>query len=396
MSDNHCTNDKRCIVCDSDNISLFIEISQLPVHCNQLFLSYELAVNAQRADIDLAYCKNCSHVFNLAFDPKLMKYDQDYENSLHFSSRYQLYAEKLAKHLIDTYDLHNKTIIEIGCGKGDFLKLLCHLGPNYGIGFDPSYDNIRNNEKKYENITFIKDFYSPAYSHLKADFICCRQVLEHLQYPRQLLDCLHQAINTQNNATVFFEVPNGNYSFKDLGIWDLIYEHRSYFCHRSLEYIFSACGFDIYNCFETFDGQFLNIEVIPKSDLNSSNKQTAFQKQSIDRYIETFAQKHNNTVEKWRNDLQQLNQKKIVVWGAGSKGVTFLNILDTANQIDFAIDINPHKQDKFIPATAQKVVSPDFLKKYNPNTVVVMNPIYMKEIQQFIHQLNLKPQVFCA
>ena len=59
------------------------------------------------------------------------------------------------------------------------------------------------------------------------------------------------------NTIVFFEMPNVMYTLKDLGIWDLIYEHCSYFSVPSLREVFRACGFTVKELHELYEGQFL-------------------------------------------------------------------------------------------------------------------------------------------
>jgi len=175
-----------CPVCRSSSTNEFLEIPQVPAHCNLLWGTSDDALKAPRSDIVLMFCENCEHIFNCAFDPKLMEYTQQYENSLHFSQLFQGYAKELAKRLIETYNLHGKSIIEIGCGKGEFLTLLCEMGGNQGVGFDPSYENVgKKISTESAKITFIKDFYSERYMDYKCDFICCRHVLEHIQYPSE-------------------------------------------------------------------------------------------------------------------------------------------------------------------------------------------------------------------
>ena len=190
MNNKNIRKESICPVCSSSNTDVFLEIPEVPVHCNLLWETSDDALRAPRSEIILVFCKNCGHIFNSAFDPDLMKYTQQYENSLHFSAVFQGYARELADRLIETYDLHGKNIIEIGCGKGEFLKLLCEIGGNRGVGFDPSYENVDNTES--EKITFIKDFYSNRYLDHAVDFICCRQVLEHIQYPFDFLTDLRQ------------------------------------------------------------------------------------------------------------------------------------------------------------------------------------------------------------
>ncbi|MBI1878027.1 MAG: class I SAM-dependent methyltransferase, partial [Chloroflexi bacterium] len=252
-----------CPVCGAIDITVLLEIFQIPIHCNLLWSSRDEARQAPRGDMRLGFCQNCAHVFNLVFNPALMEYTQVYENSLHFSPRFQSYAESVARHLIERYDLRDKEIIEIGCGKGDFLILLCELGGNHGIGFDPSYVPDLNLEAGTEPITFIQDFYSERYANYKADLICCRHVLEHISSPRDFLSSVRYSMGNRFGSVVFFEVPNVLFTLRDLGIWDLIYEHYSYFSPNSLSQLFAGCGFDICDLTETYQGQFLSIEARP-------------------------------------------------------------------------------------------------------------------------------------
>ena len=62
------------------------------------------------------------------------------------------------KALVDRHELQNKTLIEISCGKGDFLKLLCQLGANTGYGFDPSYVGELTATFDASSVHFVQDF----------------------------------------------------------------------------------------------------------------------------------------------------------------------------------------------------------------------------------------------
>jgi len=375
-----------CPVCKSPDINVFLEITNVPVHCNLLWETRNKAINAPRSDITLALCENCGHVFNRAFDPEVMEYSQQYENSLHFSQCFQNYAKELVDRLIMNHDLHGKNIIEIGCGKGDFLKLLCETGANRGVGFDPSYEIVEQTEDTYHEITFIKDFYSKRYSDYKADFICCRHVLEHIQQPYDFLVDLRNTIGEKYDTVVFFELPNADYTLNDLGIWDLIYEHISYFNKNSLARLFRLSGFSIIKLTETFNGQFLSIEAVPEK------VQNGIEFPPMIRYnVELFAQRFRAKIENWRKKIEIIRHsgQKVVLWGAGSKGVTFLNIIDNEGLIKYVIDINPRKQGNHIPGTGQKILPPEFLKELQPDVVLVMNAIYTDEIQQVIDRLGV-------
>ena len=123
-----------------------------------------------------------------------MEYSTDCEESQQFSPTFNEFSRRLAKYLIEKYDLHYKEIMEIGCGKGEFLTLLCDLGENRGVGFDPAYVKARDTSKTAERITFIQDFYSEKYAGYQADFVCCKMTLEHIHPTAQFVSMVRRAI----------------------------------------------------------------------------------------------------------------------------------------------------------------------------------------------------------
>ncbi len=384
-----------CTVCSSTYIVKLIYIHQVPVHCNLLWTTSYEALNAARGDIQLVFCKACGHIFNNLFDPVIMNYSQDYENSLHFSPRFQDYARSLAEYLIERYNLHNKDIIEIGCGKGEFLTLLCNLGENRGIGFDKSYVHERTENKDRERITFVQDYYSEHYKSYMADLICCRHVLEHTSSPSDFLKNLHQTISGRLDTTVYFEVPNVLYTLKDLSIWDMIYEHCSYFSSLSLTQLLTSCGFKVIELKENFGGQFLSVETVPVDDLTHSKSFSKDELKKMNQYVNEFTIKYRSKVKEWKRNLEKFVNKgtRVLIWGGGSKGVTFMNILNIQDEIKYVVDINPHKQDMFIPGTGQRIVSPEFLREHRPELIIVMNPIYVDEVSQITRNMNVKTTV---
>jgi threonine dehydrogenase-like Zn-dependent dehydrogenase len=85
--------------------------------------------------------------------------------------------------------------------------------------------------------------------------------------------------------------------------------------------------------------------------------------------------------------------KKVVIWGSGSKGVAFLTALGAAAQIDYVVDINPHRQGKFMAGTGQEIVAPEFLESYRPDVAIAMNPIYKQEIQKDLNRMSLETRI---
>lgn len=383
-------------ICPAPHLLPVIKMKQVPIHCNVLWNSRDEALHAPRGDIQLVYSPICGHIFNISFEPGLMTYTQDYENSLHFSPHFQEFATQLGKGLIDRYDLRKKDIVEIGAGKGDFLLMMAQLGDNRGWGFDPSY--VPDAGYSAKNVTFIQDFYSDKYTNYKADLIICRHVLEHIEDPDAFIQNVKQAVNGRLDTVLFFELPNALFTLRHLGIWDIIYEHCSYFTPTSLAYLFKKHGFEILRIDEVFGSQFITIEARLASGKRAALESETAVLHELTQDVKAFAANYQNKVAHWTAVLTQCKsqQQKVVIWGTGSKGVTFLNVLDTDQLIRYAVDINPRKQGKFVGGTGQEIVTPDFLRDYQPDIVIIMNSNYTKEIQSTIEALGLDVKILEA
>ena len=150
----------RCPACGADQMKIFYTVENIPVHSVRLLKSREEALNFKTGKMDLAHCPVCGFICNLSYDPDLQDYSAEYESTQAYSATFNAFAARLAQQLIDRFDLRHKNIIEIGCGQGEFISLLCELGQNQGIGFDPAYDPARSAVTHPEQVTIIPDYYS--------------------------------------------------------------------------------------------------------------------------------------------------------------------------------------------------------------------------------------------
>lgn len=384
-----------CPVCGSAETQDVVTIRSVPVYCNVLWPSRAAAREAARGDLALRVCRTCAHVYNAAFDPARMAYTPAYENSLHFSPRFQAYAEALADDLIARHGLRGKTIVEIGSGQGDFLALLCERGGNTGLGFDPSYRPEPDGAAEGRPFTIIPDYYSERYAHHPADLVCSRHVLEHIPAPREFLARIRRAVGDRPGTVIFCEVPNVRYTLRDLGIWDLIYEHCSYFSASSLAGLFADCGFAVDAVAEAYAGQFLTLEARPGVAASPPPDPT---RAAVLAEAGAFADHYRAKRAHWEAELRRWEAagRRAALWGAGSKGVTFLNTFADQRSVEYVVDINPRKQGQYVAGTGQPIVAPEALAQYRPDVVVVMNPVYQDEIRQALAGLGLSPEVLCA
>jgi FlaA1/EpsC-like NDP-sugar epimerase len=186
-----------------------------------------------------------------------------------------------------------------------------------------------------------------------------------------------------------------------MAIWDIIYEHCSYFSPVSLSYIFTQCGFKVKEIAEEFQGQFLTLEATKS---NQKLEQITLNQKEIDAVkafsqdIALFRETFNQKLLSWQKILKRISDQgqRAVAWGAGSKGVTFLNLIKQPASINYIVDINPRKYGKYIAGTGQQIVSPEFLSDYQPDVVIIMNSIYQDEIKQQVRELGVTPEFMCV
>ena len=383
-----------CIVCNGDDLVRLAEIRNVPVHCNVLKATTREALRVPRADMDLSFCRTCGHFFNSAFDSTLMGYQGHYENALHFSLHFREYANSVAEHLVSRYDLVAKEVLEVGCGSGEFLELICEKGGNSAVGFDPSKACLEHPNRS-PRVKIIPDFYSEEYQNVKTDLVVCRHVLEHIEAPLDFIRGLRNA--ARSNSTVFYiEVPNGRYTVATDLVWDLIYEHCSYFSQQSLCRLFASAGYGIIDSNETYGGQFLYVEASPRNETKLAGKSPKSKAGDLARLADRFGDVYRATIAKWNAKIARWREdgKTVVLWGGGSKGVMFLNSVGAcASFIDHVVDINPRKHGKYVAGTGQHIVGPTELREIGPDIVLIMNPLYRDEIAGQLADLDISASI---
>jgi len=384
-----------CPNCGSARMSVFYELESVPVHSVLLLPTWEEALNYPKGDITLGFCRSCGFIANVAFDPSLHEYSSRYEATQAFSPTFSAFAHRLARRLIDQYDLHGKDIIEIGCGQGEFLTLLCELGGNRGVGFDPAYVRERSESAAQDRITFIRDFYSERYADYQGDFVCCKMTLEHIQHTADFVSMVRRSLGDQSHTIVFFQVPDVRRILQEVAFWDIYYEHCSYFSLGSLAHLFRRCGFEVMNLAREYDGQYLMIEVRAGDGKGGAVLEQEDDLEELAREVAYFSEHYPHKLDAWRRDLQRMREtgQRAVIWGAGSKGVAFLTTLHIEDEIKYAVDINPYKRGTYMAGAGQEIVGPEFLREYRPDVVIVMNPIYCNEIQQDLDRMGVTAEL---
>jgi SAM-dependent methyltransferase len=385
--------DSPCAACGRSTVEVFHHQPDIPTNSCLLLESLDEATSYPRGELTLAFCPGCGFLTNTTFDAALSEYSERYEETQGYSARFVGFATDLARRWVQKYDLGGRTAIEIGCGKGEFLEYLVEAGLGRAVGIDPGLHPERIRAELSSRIDCVTGFYDEAYGPLEADAVICRHTLEHIPDVARFMQVIRAGIGDRPDTIVLFELPDIQRILDEVAFWDVYYEHCSYFSAGSLARLFRAAGFEVLHVQRAYDDQYLLLEARPSTvpavgsplpiedDLERLAKGTHL-------YAEGFAR----TLQEWRGRLTALaaGGGKAVIWGSGSKGVSFLTNLGVGDAVQYAVDINPHKHGRFMAGTGHRIVGPEFLTELRPDLVIAMNPIYLDEIGRDLKRLGVE------
>lgn len=384
----------RCFACGSRELVPFWRVDSIPAHCVLLMRTRKEALEYPCGDLELAACRACGFVENVRFEPEVHEYSPRCEESQAFSPTFNRFALDLCDDYLRRY--RPKTVLEIGCGKGDFLALMCERGGCEGIGVDPGLQPERVRDAAGGRIRWIVDFYGERYRDLTADLVLCRHTLEHIQDVAAFVGMVRGAVQVGANPAIAFELPDLERILVEGAFWDVYYEHCSYFTLGSLARLFRGAGFAVDRLAKCFGDQYLLIDAHVATATHDPAPSPG--EDDLARtlaQVDAFRRSATHAVAAWRAYFADAKARRetVVLWGSGSKAVAFLTTLGLRDEVACVTDVNPYRHGKFVPGAGHEIVPPGELRVVRPARVVAMNPIYLDEIRAALTGLGLAPEL---
>lgn len=328
-------------------------IDRVPTLQNRVYETAEQAIACGHGNIRLAHDPDTGIVTNVAFDERLVCYDQNYNNEQSLSSAFKKHLTEVRS--IIKQSLGSNNLFEVGCGKGAFLEQLKEDGCEIS-GCDPTYEG--NNKR------VLKSFFNESLG-VSGKNLILRHVLEHIVNP---LDFLYLLAEANHGGKIYIEVPCLDWIITHRTWFDIFYEHVNYFRRVDFERIFESV--EVKNI---FGGQYLAII----ADLESLRTAEAVKRLGDSCSKIEFPRDFHEPEMKYaaENDA---------IWGAASKGVIYAIMREKFGlPVNFAVDMNPAKQGRYLPITGIPIISPaTFMQTAtNDQQIFVMNSNYVDEIK---------------
>lgn len=375
------TDKNSCPVCESSDHFPFLERARVPVFQNWPLADRQAAVGTVRGDLELHACRRCGFVFNRAFDPGLVAYGEDYDNSQQHSEVFSEYMDELVERVVGRCEAPVATIVEVGCGKGAFLKaLVARTGAGISAtGFDTSYQGP---ERYFDGRLRFRSCYYDRSAGCHPDLVITRHVIEHVDDPAGFLRSIRDTLDSVPDARLFIETPCVEWILRNRVAWDFFYEHCSLFSVRSLSALVAACGFTVQLVTHLFGGQYLWLE----AGVGARDSAPEYDPGDIPQLAADYSAYERSYRDNWIKRLDTLAHRGAVcIWGGGAKGVTFANLVDPAcERIGCVVDVNENKQGKYVPGTGHRIVSPAELAGLGVRTAILMNPNYHDEVMRIL------------
>jgi SAM-dependent methyltransferase len=370
-----------CRLCGSPLEHVVADLGVSPV-ANDFLLPDDLGRMEPFYPLCALVCARCLLVQLEAFEPPERIFSGDYAYFSSFSTGWlehsRHYAHTVAERL--TLDETSK-VVEVASNDGYLLQYFVERGIPV-LGVEPTANTAAAAIAKGVP-TEVRFFGREAAVDLKADheadLLIANNVLAHVPDLNDFVAGLATLLAPEGVLTV--EFPHLLRLLEEAQFDTIYHEHYSYFSLLTATRALERHGLAIFDVEElTTHGGSLRIYAghAPREQgervAELRERERAAGLEELATYV-AFAER----VKKEKRDIVRFfaDQKEaglsIAGYGAPAKGNTLLNYCGIGRDfIDYTVDLNPHKQGRYLPGTRIPIREPDEIRRTKPDLVVIL------------------------
>ena len=365
---------RRCRVCSGALFEKPLQIYKNMPAISQYLPSKEEFSEDKCVDLVVCQCSRCG-LIQLDNDP--VYYYKEVIRSGAVSLEVKAFRTNQFQKFVDEYQLRGKKVIEIGCGRGEYLSIMNTTGA-ISFGLEQRPESVK--ECQTQGLTVVQGFLDNPVHRIEhgpfdAFYIC--NFLEHFDEPSTGLQAI--AYNLKDDGVGIVEVPNSDILLQDKSFYKFTLEHLLNFTKETFEFALRFNGFEVLSCKPIRHGSPLSAIVRKRrrhdfSEFDSNKKQLETE---IDKFID------------------MLDTKQIAIWGAGHYTFGLLSELNINENVKYIIDSAQFKQGRYSPKTHIPIVSPESLKIDPVKGVLVLAAGYSDEVARILLE-NFDSQIKVA
>lgn len=351
---------KKCIVCSAPLFEKpLLHCENFPQSAQGMPAAEDLK-DEKGIDVDLCQCSGCGLV---QLDCEPVGYFRDVIRAGGFTTTMVELRRRQYRHFIETCGLEHKKIIEVGCGRGEFLGVLKEFSVEvYGVEHKPDLAAAARENGLNVECCFAENGDTdlpgaPFDAFLSFNF------LEHQPDPNGMMACI--ARNLADGGYGLITVPSWEYISGRGGYYELLRDHIAYYTEKTLGFLMEKNGF----------------EVLETDVVNRDTVQMIVRKR-----LPEDVGRLKNGYERLKAELQKFVEgqtalgRKIAVWGAGHQAFTALSCMGIGDKISYIIDSAPFKQGRYSPASHLPIVAPEHFFAEPVQVILIAAPGYTDEI----------------
>ena len=351
---------KRCIACGAPLWETpLLTLDNMPASAQHM-PDKDHVDEDQGLTLDLCQCMGCGLV---QFDCEPVDYYRDVIRAGGYSTTMAELRRKQYRHLIETYHLEGKRFIEVGCGQGEFLKVLEEFPvEGHGIEHDPALVKLA----RAQGLAVEQGFTEHADTVIPGGFydvFLSFNFLEHQPDPAGMLRCIYN--NLEDDGMGLLTVPSFEYIMDHSSYYELIRDHIAYYTFDTLTSLLERTGFVI-------NRDTLAVIVRKRPQMETGNLLDCYV--NLRREMDTYMK----YLDAWK--------KKAAIWGASHQGFTLAATTSLGKKAEYIIDSAPFKQGKFAPASHLPIVAPSYFEEHPVDAVIITAPGYTDEIAALIRE----------
>ena len=376
-----------CRSCGNVKLKRVVSLGYQPLANNLLNKKNE---KCELYPLEVNYCDNCHNCqLSVAVDPKKMFSNYLYTSSTSASFREHFVAA--TKNYVKEFKLKPKKsyIIDIGSNDGVALKPFKDLGFKNILGVEPAKNLAKlANKNKIKTFNGFLDKKNIKKIKKNADLILASNVFAHSDNLKEMAECMIDLLSKK--GTIIIEVQYLMNTLKDLTFDNIYHEHYNYWSLISLMNFFKQFQVKLFKA-EKIDTHGGSIRIYIKKDKNvkieKSVKKLIKEEEKFGikdfKTYQDFGEKVYKIKENVIKNLKILKKNKeiIVGYGAPAKATTALNFFGISKEIDYIVEDNKMKHNKFVPGVKIPIYSKDKILKKKP-LVLVLAWNFFKEIKK--------------